>query len=74
MSFGWKDGWLKIKVSAPPEKGEANGAVVHLLAKTFQLPQSKIVLLRGESARQKRIFAIMGYTQFEFERLGFEEK
>ena len=70
---GWKDGWLKIKVCAPPEKGEANQAVVHLLAKAFKLPQNKIVLLRGANARKKE-FLLVEYTQLEFERLEFEEK
>jgi len=71
--IGWHNGWLKVKVSAPPEKGEANRAIVHLLSKTFQLPQSNIVLLRGANARQKE-FLLIGYTQLEFDRLGFEEK
>ena len=63
---GWQNGWLKIKVCAPPEKGEANRAIIHLLAQTFQLPQSKIVLLQGAHARQKK-FLLIGYTQIEFE-------
>lgn len=67
---GWQEGWLKIRICAPPEKGEANRAIVHLLAKTFQLPQNKIVLLRGAKGRQKE-FLLVGYTQHEFERLGF---
>lgn len=71
--IGWQNGWLKIKVCVPPEKGEANRAIVHLLAKTFQLPQNKIVLVRGANARQKE-FLLIGYTQLEFECLGFEEK
>ena len=70
---GWKDGWLRIKVCAAPEKGKANQAVVHLLAKTFKLSHNKIVLLRGENARKKE-FLLLGYTQLEFDRLGFEEK
>ena len=64
---GWRDGWLKIKVTAPPERGEANLAVVRLLAKTFQLPQNKIILLRGASGRTKE-FLLVGYSRLEFER------
>lgn len=65
---GWKDGFLKIKVCAPPEKGAANRAVIRLLANTFQLPQKNIVLLRGESGRKKE-FLLIGYTILEFQGL-----
>lgn len=68
--IGWQNGRLKIKVCAPPEKGAANRAIVYLLAQTFQLPQSKIVLLQGAHARQKT-FLLIGYTQLEFKRLEF---
>lgn len=69
---GWQNGCLKIKVCAPPEKGKANIAVIQLLAKTLQLPQNKIVLLKGATGREKE-FLLEGYTQLEFERLrGFE--
>jgi uncharacterized protein (TIGR00251 family) len=71
--IGWKNGRLKIKVCAPPEKGEANQAVIQLLSKVFQLSQNKIVLLRGESIREKEVL-LVGYTQLEFDLLGFEEK
>jgi uncharacterized protein len=68
--IGWQDGWLKIKVREPPEKGEANRAIVHLLAETFKLPQSKIILLRGANGRQKE-FLLIGYTKFDFDRVVF---
>lgn len=44
---------LKVKVSAPPDKGRANIAVVKLLSKTLDIPQSKIVLIRGATSRLK---------------------
>lgn len=71
--IGWHNGWLKIKVCAPPEKGEANRAIIQLLSKTLQLPQNKIVLLRGATTRQKE-FLLVGYTQVEFDLLEFEKK
>ena len=71
--LGWQNGCLKIKVGAPPEKGKANLAIIQLLSKTLQLPQNKIVLLRGANVRQKE-FLLIGYTQLEFDRLRFEEK
>lgn len=70
---GWEEGRLKIKVLAPPEKGEANRAIVSLLSERFQLPQSKIVLVRGATARQKE-FLLVGYTKLEFKDLRLEER
>lgn len=64
---GWQEGRLKIKVCAPPDKGEANRAVIRLLSKTYTLPQYKIVLIKGETGRQKE-FLLIGYTVLKFER------
>jgi len=55
---GWQDDRLKIKVCAPPEKGEANRAVVRLLSKTLNIPQNRIVLLRGETSRLKEFLLV----------------
>jgi uncharacterized protein len=68
---GWHNGRLKVRICAPAEKGEANRAVVHFLSKTFEIPQSKIVLLKGASAREKE-FLLIGFTQLELERLGLK--
>lgn len=54
---GWEGDILKVKVTAPPEKGEANEAVIDLLSTFFKIPKSKIVLLRGHKSRNK-IFII----------------
>jgi len=44
---------LKARVSAAPEGGKANKALIVLLAKKFGLPKSAISLLSGETARKK---------------------
>ncbi|MFN0064800.1 MAG: DUF167 domain-containing protein [Chlamydiales bacterium] len=44
---------LKVKVTAPPDKGAANLAVIALLAKFFRIPQRNVILLQGESSRLK---------------------
>lgn len=65
----WENGFLKIKVTAPPEDGEANRAIVVLLSKTLEIPQRDIVLVRGSTSRIK-LFLIIGLTQkILFERL-----
>ncbi len=46
---------LKIAVTAPPDKGKANAAVIALLAKTFGIAKSSIEVLAGETDRRKTI-------------------
>ena len=43
----------RVKVTAAPEKGEANRACIKLLAKHFGVPQRDIILIRGETSRIK---------------------
>lgn len=50
-----EDDALKLKVSAPPDKGEANEAVIALLAKTLGLPKSQVSIVKGETSRQKQV-------------------
>lgn len=58
----WENGFLKIKVSAPPERGAANRAIVGLLSQILEVPQRDIVLIRGATSRIK-LFLIIGLTQ-----------
>lgn len=44
---------LKARVSAVPENGKANKALIALLAKAFRVPKSAITLISGETARKK---------------------
>ena len=44
---------IKASVSAPPEDGKANAAVIKLLAKTWSVPKSKVSVLLGQTARNK---------------------
>lgn len=46
---------LKAAVSAPPEGGKANAALVTLLAKTLKLPKSGLSLAAGQRSRLKVI-------------------
>lgn len=49
------DGSLKIWVTAPPVDGEANAAVLEILAKSLHLKRGAVSILSGESSRNKRI-------------------
>lgn len=58
------DGWdvdaegrpvLKVRVRARPVEGEANAALLKLLAKTLRVPKSAVSLDRGGQSRAKMI-------------------
>jgi uncharacterized protein len=53
---GVQDGALKVCVTASPEKGKANKAMIELLAKSLGLKKSQIELISGETSHQKRFF------------------
>ena len=46
---------LKVRVRARPVEGEANTALLKLLAKTLGVPKSAVSLERGGQSRVKRI-------------------
>jgi uncharacterized protein (TIGR00251 family) len=51
---GVHDGMLKVSVTAAPEKGKANKAIIALLARQLNLRKSQIELLSGDTSSQKR--------------------
>jgi uncharacterized protein YggU (UPF0235/DUF167 family) len=51
----WRDGVLRVRVARPPADGEANRAVIRLVARTLDVPPTSIVLLAGERSRRKRL-------------------
>jgi uncharacterized protein YggU (UPF0235/DUF167 family) len=46
---------LKVKVTAPPVDSAANRAVIEFIAETLNCPRSAVTLVRGETARHKRL-------------------
>lgn len=48
-----RDGRLLVKVTAPPDDGKANAAVIKLLAKELGIAASSIELLSGATSREK---------------------
>ncbi|MEX5727545.1 uncharacterized protein Ga0609869_000898 [Rhodovulum iodosum] len=54
-----QDGRLRVYVTTVPEAGKANAAVVKLLSKALGVPKSRLVLVRGQSARDK-LFRVLG--------------
>ena len=67
------DGWvrddagrllLKVRVAAAAVEGQANAAVIAVLAKALKRPKSALTLISGPAARVKRI-EIDGLTEAE---------
>jgi len=46
---------LKLRVTAPPEGGKANAAVIKVLAKAWKLPKGRIEIAAGASGRNKTV-------------------
>jgi|SRR5437660_12797547 len=63
---GEHGGALKIKVTAPPQDGRANKALVEILCKTFNVKRSQVELVAGETSRDKR-FLIRGLSKAALE-------
>lgn len=53
---------IKIQVSAAPEKGKANAAVIDLLAETLGIHRNQIELVSGQT-QPRKTFRILGLDQ-----------
>ncbi|MBN1917446.1 MAG: YggU family protein [Verrucomicrobia bacterium] len=65
---GEYSGALKVSVTAPPDKGKANKAVVEVLARALGIAKSNVELTGGAASRGKT-FAIRGATKAQVEAL-----
>jgi uncharacterized protein (TIGR00251 family) len=52
---GWIGDRLKVQVTAAPERGKANDAVVEVLAKALGVPRSAIRITAGASSPLKTV-------------------
>ena len=62
--LGEQAGSLKVAVTAPPEDGRANKALVEALREAIGVKRSQVELLSGATNRAKR-FLIRGLTKAE---------
>ena len=46
---------LKVRVAAPPVDGQANAALLKLIAKTLGVARSSVAIASGEGARVKML-------------------
>ena len=52
---GLLDGMVKIKISAPPEKGKANHSLVELLAKKLGVKRKDVHIISGQTNPVKSV-------------------
>ena len=64
---GLKDSVLWARVAAPRTRGQANKALLGLLAQALALPQKDLALIRGHTSRHK-VIAIQGLNPEEFKK------
>jgi uncharacterized protein (TIGR00251 family) len=58
---------LDIRVTAPPEHGKANAAVVRTLARALDIPKSGVEVVRGHTSRVKVVafeMDVQGYQRW----------
>ena len=63
---GIKNGELLVNVTAVPENGKANEAIVKLLSKMFKCAKTKLNLILGEKSRNKlfRVDEDLDFSKF----------
>lgn len=49
------DGTLRVHTTAAPADGDANAAVIKMLAKHLNVPKTSIKIVRGQTGRDKVI-------------------
>ena len=64
---GFQDGALRVRVTAAPTEGQANAAVIALLAKTLGVSKSRLRIIRGYSSRDK-VVSVDTLTEQEVRR------
>ena len=51
----YNDEYIKVRITAPPINGKANAHLIAFLSKAFKVAKSGILLLSGETGRNKRL-------------------
>jgi uncharacterized protein YggU (UPF0235/DUF167 family) len=55
--LGEYNGAIKVAVAAHPQRGEANDAILDLLAERLRLPRRSLSIVRGRGSPSKRVHA-----------------
>lgn len=52
---GYQRGVLRLRVTAPPQEGRANQAVISMLAAVLGIAKSRVRIVRGHASREKLV-------------------
>ncbi len=63
----WLGDTLKVRVSAPPEKGKANAAVIKVLAAALGVPEKSMHIVHGITSARK-VVEIDGISESQMNR------
>lgn len=64
---GFRDSVLCVRVTAPPRKGQANQALLALMAEALGVSKSDLAIIRGYASRRK-VLAVQGLDSGELKR------
>jgi uncharacterized protein YggU (UPF0235/DUF167 family) len=64
---GWLGDTLKVRVTAPPERGKANAAIEAVVAHALGLPRRSVRIIAGKTASRK-VLEIEGLSEAEIHR------
>jgi len=62
--LGFRDGVLYVRVTAPPRKGQANQALLMLMAEALGVSESDLAIIWGYASRRK-VLAVQGLDSTE---------
>lgn len=65
---GWLDQTLRVRVTAPPERGKANSAVEKFITEALGLPAGSVRIIKGTSSPRK-VIEIAGLAEPEVHSL-----
>jgi uncharacterized protein (TIGR00251 family) len=68
---GWSGDTLRVRVSAPAERGKANAAVEALLSEVLAIPEGGAKIVSGATSPRKTV-EISGLSEAEIRRRLFE--
>ena len=64
---GWMGDTLRICVTAAPERGKANAAVIGVLSEALGIPRASVRILAGETSPRKTV-EVVGLDEAEARR------
>ena len=70
--LGYRDGFLRLRVTAAPVEGEANRICRKVLAESLGVSVSRVEILDGQKSRRKRVRIKVNPAQWQGWKYGQE--